>query len=339
MLTEKENYLLILNGGIPEWVPTYTFGKLPGSDKDTANVRVEPSVINEHRLRGGGRDFWGVEYITSRESGGAIIPKTWDYILDDIRRWRDVIKAPSFEGVDWEAMVKKDLERTRINRQNSALSYRTHIGYFQILASFLGFENCLLALYEEPEEVEALLDYMCGVYEYVTDKCIDLYKPDVLNLTDDTAAWQNPFISLDMYRRFFLPCYDRLAKYGRERGIPITFHNCGKCEIFLEDMLSIGVCAWESAQTCNDLAAIKKKYAGRLTIIGGWDARGRLLADDVTDEEIRRSVYDTFSLLAPGGGYVWCGAFWGTEPDDPIIARKNRVLNSAVEELSRSFYR
>lgn len=339
MLTEKENYLRVLNGEVPDWIPTYTFGKVPGSDKDTANVRVEPSIINEHRIRGGGKDFWGVDYITTKESGGAIISKTWDFILPDVRRWRDVIHAPSFEGVDWETMVKKDLDRCRINRNNSALSYRTHIGYFQMLVSFMGFENCLMALYEEPEEVEALLDYICGVYEYVTDKCIDLYKPDILNITDDTATWQAPFISREMYRRFFLPCYDRMAKYGRDRGIPITFHNCGKCETFLDDMLAIGVCAWDPAQTCNDLETIKKKYAGKLTVMGGWDARGRLLEDDVTDEEIRMSVCDTFNLLAPGGGYVWCGAFFGADPDDPVIARKNNILKAAVEELGNSFYK
>ncbi len=339
MLTEKENYLRILNGETPEWVPTYTFGKMPGSDFDTANVRVEPSVINEHRIRGGGLDFWGVEYVTTKESGGAIIPKTWDYILDDITKWRDVIKAPDFSGVDWEMMVKKDLEATRINRNNSALSYRTHIGYFQMLVSFLGFENCLMALYEEPDEVLELLDYICGVYEYVTDKCIDLYKPDILNITDDTAAWQGPFISHDMYRKYFLPCYDRLAKYGRDRGIPITFHNCGKCEMFIDDMVSIGVRGWDPAQTCNDLASIKKKYAGQLTIMGGWDALGRLLDEDVTDEEIRQSVIDTFDMLAPGGGFVWCGAFWGIDPKDPIIMHKNKVLHETVEELSKSVYK
>ena len=32
MLTEKENYLRVLHGEIPEWIPSYTFGKMPGSD-------------------------------------------------------------------------------------------------------------------------------------------------------------------------------------------------------------------------------------------------------------------------------------------------------------------
>lgn len=339
MLTEKENFLRILNGEEPAWVPKYTFGKVPGSDIDTANVRVEPSIINEHRIRGGGLDFWGVEYITTKESGGAIISKTWDFILDDITRWRDVIKAPSFEGVDWEMMVKKDLEATGLNRQNSALTYRTHIGYFQTLVSFLGFENCLMALYEEPDVVLELLDYICGVYEFVTEKTIDLYKPDIINITDDTATVRGPFMSHEMYRKFFLPCYDRLAKYGRDRGMVITFHNCGKCETFLDDMISIGVKGWDPAQTCNDLASIKQKYAGKLTIIGGWDARGHLLDDDVTDDEIRQSVIDTFNLLAPGGGYAWSGGFWGADPYDPIIKRKNKVLHSTVDELSVSFYK
>lgn len=337
MLTEKENYLRVLNGEVPEWIPVYTFGKMPGSDKDPANVRCEPPIINEHRIRGGGKDFWGVEYISSKETAGAIMPKTWDYILDDITKWRDVIKAPSLEGVDWEDMAKKDLEKSGINRENSALTLRTHIGYFQMLMSFMGFENGLMSLYEEPEEVQALLSYMCDFYEEVLAKCIDYYKPDILNLTDDTAAWNSPFVSLSMYREFFLPCYDRMAKFGRDRGIPITFHNCGKCEAFVDDMVNIGVRGWDPAQTCNDLVSIKKKYAGKLAIMGGWDGVGRLLEDDVTDEEIRKSVTDTLDALAPNGGYIWCGGFMGADYRDPVIIHKNKILHETVAEYGKKF--
>ena len=56
MLTEKENYLRVLNGEVPEWVPQYTFGKMPGSEVDPANVMIEPSLLCGHRDAGGGLD-------------------------------------------------------------------------------------------------------------------------------------------------------------------------------------------------------------------------------------------------------------------------------------------
>ncbi|MCI6795041.1 MAG: veratrol--corrinoid protein metyltransferase, partial [Lachnospiraceae bacterium] len=46
-------------------------------------------------------------------------------------------------------------------REDSAIEYNMHSGYFQDLVGFMGFENALCAMYEEPEEVEALMNYIC----------------------------------------------------------------------------------------------------------------------------------------------------------------------------------
>ena len=57
---------------------------------------------------------------------------------------------------------------------------------------------------------------------------------------DDTAAWANPFISREMYEEFLIPCHDRWAKMGRDRGLKMTMHNCGKCEGILDLLVDIG---------------------------------------------------------------------------------------------------
>jgi hypothetical protein len=154
---------------------------------------------------------------------------------------------------------------------------------------------------------------------------------------DDTAAWRGPFISPEMYREFLIPLYDRLAGFGRDRGLPIGMHNCGKCEGILEDIVAIGVTWWDPAQTCNDLKAIKAKFGNRLVIAGGWDARDRLLADDVTYEEIYESVKKQMDLLAPGGGYCFCGGFLGAKGDTAAV-RKNEMVQKAVKELIGRYY-
>ena len=100
------------------------------------------------------------------------------------------------------------------------------------------------------------------------------------------AAWAAPFISREMYHDMVLPFHDRQAKFGRDAGIPITMHNCGKAEVFMEDLRGIGVNAWDPAQTCNDLKGVQEKFGNSLVLMGCWDARGHLLAPDVTEEEI-----------------------------------------------------
>jgi len=338
MLTEKENYLMLLRGEQPEWVPVYTFGAPPGSKTAVPNQMVEPPILCEFRMKGGGRDVWGVEFVPTRETGNALIPKPGDFILKDIRQWRDVIKAPDISGIDWETMIRKQMDDLNVDRSQTAIAFNMHFGYFQQLMAFMGFSEGLCAMYEEPEEVYELFDYLCTFYCTIAEKTLLYYKPDVFVLMDDTAAWGNPFISPQMYHDLVLPFHDRQAKFGRDLGIPITMHNCGKSECFIDDWLSIGVCMWDPAQTCNDLDAVKKKYGNRLVIAGGWDARGRLAEPDVTEEEIRASVQDVMDRLAPGGGYAFCGGFLGPI-DDPEVQRKNAILYRAVNEIGRSFYK
>ncbi|MDR1204435.1 MAG: veratrol--corrinoid protein metyltransferase [Peptococcaceae bacterium] len=342
MLTLKENYLMTLRGEVPEWVPRYNFGPAPGSTKPVASHMFTPPFINRHRdmAATGGRDIWGVMYVPTESTGNALIPDNSEFILplDKLTDWRDIIKAPDLSGIDWETLVKKEIENSRIDRNQTAMALNLHVGYFQNLMAFMGFEDGLMAFYEEPDEVKALLDYLSEFYMKVADSVIDLYKPDVLAFTDDTAAWYSSFISADMYREFILPHHEKWAKRGRERGLFMTMHNCGKSENIMDMVVGMGINAWEPAQTCNDLDAIQKKYGNKLVLMGCWDARDRLLADDVTDEEIRQSVRDTMNKRAVGGGYCFCGAYLSALGDQEI-ARRNQVVWDEVEKYGSTFYK
>lgn len=336
MLTGKENFLKCMHGEVPEWVPMYTMGfTLDGSIP--TDLMLEPGILSPHRIHGGGFDIWGVEYVPTESAGNALIPKTYDFILEDITKWRDIIKAPDLSGVDWERMVRDDMKRVHLDRSKTAICMNLHVGYFQTLMSFMGFTNGLMAFYEEPDEVKALLEYLCDFYCEVAEKYIEYCDPDVWMLADDTAAWANPFLSPEMYREFLLPCHDKQAKFGRDRGLPISMHNCGKSECFIDDLVSIGVTSWDPAQTCNDLTAIKAKYGNRLVIKGGWDARGHLLDDDVTYEEIYESIKASMDMLAPGGGYCFAGGYLGAIGDTTAI-RKNEMVMRAYNDLCTAYY-
>jgi len=339
MLTEKENYLMTLRGETPEWVPIYTFGPPPPGGRPPANAMVEAPITNGHRERGGGPDIWGVNYIPTESTGNAIIPDNSTFILplEKLSHWRDIIKAPEVSGTDWEKMVSEHMGRINIDRTQTALGMGLHVGYFQLLMSFMGFEDGLIAFYEEPETVHELLEYLSTFYISIADRVIDLYQPDVITLIDDTAAWGAPFISPETYREFIMPHHDKWAKRGRDRGLPITMHNCGKCESVVDLFVQMGVRSWDPAQTCNDLKGIKAKYGNDLVIAGGWDGRGRLLEADVTEEELRQSVRDTMDAYAPGGGYVWAGGFLSAVGDE-AAKRKNEILQDEARKYGRDFY-
>ncbi|MDR1205432.1 MAG: veratrol--corrinoid protein metyltransferase [Peptococcaceae bacterium] len=340
MITEKDNYLMLLRGEVPEWVPSYSFGPMPGATRPVANHMFSPPLVNDHRMRGGGRDIWGVNYVPTESTDNALIPDNSEFILplDDLTKWRDIIKAPDISGIDWEGEVKKQIERSGIDRKQTAMALNLHFGYFQHLMSFMGFEDGLLAFYEEPDEVKELLDYLSEFYMTVADHVIDLFKPDILSFMDDTAAWNSSFISADMYREFILPHHEKWAKRGRERGLIMTMHNCGKCDNIVDMLVEMGISEWDPAQTSNDIEAVQKKHGNKLVIAGAWDARGRLLADDVTDEELRQSVRDTMDKYAVDGGFCWCGGFLSASGDEEM-KRRNKIVHAEVYEYGHNFYK
>lgn len=338
MVDQKTNFQMLLRGECPEWVPKYSLLITPG---ETPAIQLLcPEFLAKHRTPGvGGIDPWGVKYVYSNEINGATMPDNSTFILDDVTKWRDVIKAPDISGYDWEKIAKDNIRQSGIDRSKTLLSFDLHFGYFQHLMSFLGFEEGLCAIYEEEEETRELLNYLCDFYITITEKLIDYYQPDVLSLKDDTASLMAPFIAPDIFTDLLVPLYNRHAAFARERGIPISFHNCGKAEKLIDELVEhVGIKMWDPAQTCNDLDAIKAKYGNDLVICGGWEAKGHLLAEDVTDEEIYESVRDSMTRLGKGGGYAFFGGFIPSndEHSKEVCARKTAVVERAYEDLKYS---
>ena len=344
-LTPKENLLRLMSGEIPEWVPSYSYyGPHPGVDEDPPNMGVRNSyVMGDRPPPGSGvkefTDIWGVPYESVELVGGFPLPKPGHFILDDIRNWRDVIKAPDVSGVDWGKVAKADLEKLEYSRDNVALFYGPGGGYFQQLMAFMGFNEGLCAMSEEPEEVKALFDYLHEFYLGIAVKYIEYVQPDVLSLADDTASERAPFVSPEMFRELLLPYYDDFARLGRNRGIPINFHNCGKSGVFFNDLVRIGVTSWEPVQLSNDILEIQKKFGRHLVIGGGWEGRGRLLSPDVTDEEVRESVRVAIDTYAPNGGFMFAGAFTPGSTSDERTKHLNEVLQKEVYDYGHRFYK
>ena len=132
-LTPKENLLRLMSGEIPEWVPSYSYyGPLPGVDEDSPNMGVRNSILMGDMVPGGSfKDIWGVPYESVDAVGGFPLPKPGCFILDDIRKWRDVIKAPDISHVDWAEVAKADLEKLPFNRDNVAVFYGPGGGYLE----------------------------------------------------------------------------------------------------------------------------------------------------------------------------------------------------------------
>lgn len=323
MLTEKENLIRMHRGEMPEFLPRGGFRE------------IKCSRFEDVKKPGYHIDEFGVEYMGKEDIfGGAPIPYPGRYILHDIRKWRDIVKAPDLTGTDWEALARRDL--AEVDRESYGVVF--FFGkIFQRLCDFMGFTEGLCAIAEEPGEVQAMFEYLCDFSVEVMENVVRYYRPDAICIPDDTATARGPFISPAMYRELVKPYHARIAQAAQNGGAFVEMHDCGHCEAFIEDWMDFGVCSWNPAQPSNDLLGIKKKYGRRLIISGGWDTQGSISFPETDDALLKDALAEYVDTLAPGGGFSFAAAVSG-KMDDPRVKRKWEIINSFYKDYARDWY-
>jgi uroporphyrinogen-III decarboxylase len=299
-MTEKENYLKVLKGETPDWIPLYW---------DACQWLI-PSTLEHPQMTGKEQNVYGIPYVI--HANGAI-PRPNDFIMKDISEWRTAVNIPALEGYDWESAARKDCAALDKNKAVAIMSD----GPFIVLVNAMGFEAGLIAMAEEPEEVMAFFEALSDFQEKVLENTLKYCHPvDVVVIADDVATARNLFISPKTYREMLLPFHKRQADIAKKYNMPIEMHCCGKAESIIDDWVNMGVSIWQPAQPVNDLAAIQKKYGKRLIFNGGWDNTGPAGIPGADEALIRQSARDTIDKLAPTGAFVfWDGGGVGAEGD------------------------
>jgi len=327
-ITPKENYLMMMRGEVPAYVPS--------SRLDPVACFVNDDQLTPNNCPNGPvRTVYGVTYVGSADLMNGALPKPGEILLEDITKWRDVIRNPDNSGRDWEGYYK--LQTDKFDRANKYVKC-TGGDYFLTLVSFMGFEGALMAMYEEPDEVYALLEYVSEHYIEVMKKQIQYVRPEIYTIMDDDAAAMAPFFSLELYRKLVLPFHKKHADLARENGILLDRHDCGHCEIFVDEWVKMGITSWNPAQTSNDLVGIKKRTDSKLALCGCWDNTGYFGSTRCGTEELREELIRLVDTFAPGGGFVYCPGISG-DPKDPLVQERQAIIRDVYFNYARDYYK
>ncbi len=341
MIGQKENLLRMLDGQMPEYVPINSFFVNNGKPPLMAGgMMFNPSILGDFRGPNGGYDPWGVHYTTESSAGVvASIPEPNNFILKDITRWDEYIKVPEhFKNWDWERAAKADMAHIPWDREQQIFVGKGWDDFFQQFIGMMGFTEGLCALYEEPEAVHALLDFMCDTVIDITKNVLYYYKPEAYYLLDDSAAKATPFVGREMFEEFFVPCYKRTLDLVRDAGLPVFYHNCGRCEDLLPPMVRLGVRVWDPAQTENDLVEVKNRFGRQLIISGGFEFKPSNI-EAVTEEDAREAVRAAFAKMAPNGGWIFSGGVYTLDRMDPKVQQVNAWIVDEAQKLSVEVYK
>lgn len=326
MLSPKENYLAVLNHEKPDFVPDVAL--------DVMMVGGAFETFENGPL-GGGPDDFGLEWVCTASANGQATPAPGCVPVPDVTEWKKYLKIPDLGKVDWEEYAKMSFAGQ--DRDRKVVIYGTWNSIFLRFSHLLGFEDALIAMYEEPEAcmemMQAIADYKCDLIEQIGK----YFKPDIITHYDDVCTERGPFMPPEIYRQMIKPMHKQMNDAIKSVGALPSQHCCGFTEELIPDYIDEGAVSWEAAQPSNDIVKILREYGDRFTVVGGYDTQGLPGREDVTDEEIEAEVKRMLDTYAPEGSFASM-AFLLTNDADPMAFVRSMMRIAAYTDKIRYNY-
>ena len=201
----------------------------------------------------------------------------------------------------------------------------TRLGIFPTMLS-MGMENFSLALYEQRDFLETVLDRYFDWSVVVAERVCRLGF-DVYASTDDLAFKTAPFFSPEVFRELVMPRYRRVAE---KISLPWIVHTDGNVLPLVDDFLDLGIVALHPLEKgAMDIRAVKQEYGDRLCLIGNVDLNLLGLA---TPQEVRDEVRELIRHVGPGGGYIVSS---GNSLAGYLLPENVRAMSEAVLEFGQ----
>jgi uroporphyrinogen decarboxylase len=114
---------------------------------------------------------------------------------------------------------------------------------FERMHMLRGFENLLMDIYLEPEWTACLANKVADCQIALIENLAYRFpgRIDGIRFTDDWGTELNTFISVEMFKKFFMPCYKRIFKACKKAGWHIWLHSCGRINDFILPLIECGV--------------------------------------------------------------------------------------------------
>ncbi len=293
MLTKKQNLLETIKGGNPDRFvnqyeafdcsPESPFGMIysdPVANDSAFPVPGGPNVV----------DSWGVTRAWPANVPGQFPVHDAEHkLLKDITQWEKVVKAPrlDFPQSEWD---KYKPQIDAIDKNEVFVTVFGAPGIFEQVHYLMGIDDALLALYEEPEAMKELIDYILEWKLGYAKLLCDNFHPEVIFQHDDWGSHKSSFFSPAMFEEFFLEPYQKWYGYFKSRGVQIiAHHNDAYSANLVPTMIEMGIDIWQGAVSTNNVAEVLKKYEGKISIMGDID-NGIVDREDYSREVISREV-------------------------------------------------
>lgn len=209
-------------------------------------------------------------------------------------------------ALDKDKMVERIREATRIvvdKVGDEVLVCMTAFGPFTYAGQFMGIENLMLSLAENPEFVHKVLEFATKFHKAYYEPLINdgILKDQMTVITDPMSA--PGLISKKSWADFVLPYHKKLCDHYSAKGSYIWLHVCAdwqpddRWELIPKTSASIFFCDPKF-----DIGFAKKKLGRKICLGGNVDQINVLNLGKPT--EVKEAALKCLKAAAPGGGYM-----------------------------------
>ena len=185
--------------------------------------------------------------------------------------------------------------------------------YFQRLIFLRGFENLMLDLIDDREELYILADRLLEFLLDSIEICLKMGVDGIL-LAEDWGTQNSLMIDPGIWRRFFKSKYRRIFDLIHQYAAHVFFHSDGYTLDIVPDLIEIGADVLNLQFSCMDLLQLSALTRGKVCILTDLD-RQHLLPFG-RPEEIEPYVGQVMQLFGtPVGGIILRGKI---EADVPL---------------------
>ncbi|MBF7095629.1 uroporphyrinogen decarboxylase family protein [Alkalibacter mobilis] len=267
MLTKRQNLMETIKGGNPDrFVKQYEFmNMIFEAAFPLQALMLQPGQENQ--------DGWGVTWrFVEGQVAGFPVHDQEHIVIKDITKWKDYVKKPVIPTDD-ESWAPAIAHAESIDRNEEFVTAMMAPGVFEMTHHMMGMENALMALYEEPEAMHELVDYITGFELEFAQLLVDRIKPDCLFHHDDWGSQISSLVSPEIFDEFFLPAYKKIYGFWKDNGVEVIVHHSDSFAANLvPEMIEMGVDIWQGCMTTNNVPELVEKYGGQISFMGDLDS-------------------------------------------------------------------
>jgi len=173
---------------------------------------------------------------------------------------------------------------------------------FGWIRNWMGFENCLMAFYDQPDLIEEIIEYLCDFILSVDERALLEVKIDTVSMWEDMAFKTQPMISPALFKKYLVPRYKKMSERFRKAGINLIFIDCdGNINEIAGLWLDAGINIMFPLEinSGSDPVALRKKFGKRVLLMGGIDKKALIEGPKAIERELNR-----IKATVEEGGYI-----------------------------------